>query len=83
MSTNQYSFVTVWKIKAPIKAVWDIICDTENLPTWWKAVVDIKVINRGDENGINFLVEQTWKGVLPYRLSLRSKTIAVDYLKSI
>lgn len=83
MSTNQYSFVTVWKIKAPIKAVWDIICDTENLPTWWKAVVDIKVINRGDENGINFLVEQTWKGVLPYRLSLRAKTIAVDYLKSI
>jgi uncharacterized protein YndB with AHSA1/START domain len=83
MSTNQYSFVTVWKIEAPIKAVWDVICDTENLPSWWKAVVDIKVIDRGDENGVNFLVEQTWKGVLPYRLFLLSKTTAVDYLKSI
>jgi len=83
MSTNQYSFVTVWKIEAPIKAVWDVICDTENLPSWWKAIVDIKVIDRGDANGVNFFVEQTWKGVLPYRLSLLSKTTSVDYLKSI
>jgi Polyketide cyclase / dehydrase and lipid transport len=83
MSTNQYSFITIWKLEAPIKQVWDVICDTENLPSWWKAVVDIKVINPGDENGINSLVEQTWKGVLPYRLSLRSKMVAVNYLKSI
>lgn len=83
MSTNQYSFVTLWKIEAPIKAVWDVICDTENLPSWWQAIVDIKVIDRGSENGVNFLVEQTWKGVLPYRLSLLSKTTMVDYLKSI
>jgi uncharacterized protein YndB with AHSA1/START domain len=83
MSTNQYSFVTVWKIEAPIELVWDEICDIENLPSWWKAIVDIKVIDRGDENGVNFLVEQIWKGVLPYKLSLLSKTTAVDYLKSI
>jgi uncharacterized membrane protein len=63
MSNNQYNFVTVWKIEAPIKEVWDVICDTENLPSWWKAVEDIKVIDRGDESGANFLVEQTWKGL--------------------
>lgn len=83
MLVNQYSFVTVWKIEAPIKNVWDVICDVENLPSWWKAVESIKVLDRGDSDGINFLTEQTWKGVLPYQLSMVSKTVAVDYLKSI
>jgi uncharacterized protein YndB with AHSA1/START domain len=83
MSVNEYSFVTVWKIEAPLEAVWDVICNTEDLPNWWKAVIGVKVIDRGDVNGVNFLAEQTWKGVLPYQLSLLSRTTAVDYLKSI
>jgi uncharacterized membrane protein len=83
MSVNEYSFVTVWKIEAPLKVVWDVICNTEDLPNWWKAVIGVKVIDRGDANGVNFLVEQTWKGILPYQLSLLSRTTAVDYLKSI
>jgi uncharacterized protein YndB with AHSA1/START domain len=83
MSVNEYSFVTVWKIEAPLKAVWDAICNTEDLPNWWKAVIGIKVIDRGDANGVNFLTEQTWKGILPYQLSMTSKTTTVDNLKSI
>jgi hypothetical protein len=83
MSVNEYSFITVWKIEAPLQAVWDVICNIEDLPNWWKAVISIKVLDRGDINGINFLTEQTWKGILPYKLSMTSKTIAVDHLKSI
>lgn len=83
MSVNEYSFVTVWKLEAPLKEVWDVICVPENLPSWWKSVIAIKVIDRGDDQGVNFIAEQTWKGVLPYQLSMLSKTTAVDYLKSI
>ena len=83
MSANEYNFVTIWKIEAPLPEVWDVLCDIENLPDWWKAVVKIKVLDRGNKNGVNFLTEQTWKGVLPYKLSFISKTTAVDYLKSI
>lgn len=83
MSVNEYSFVTVWKIEAPLKTVWDVICDIEDLPNWWKAVVSVKVLDRGDADGVNFLTEQNWKGVLPYHLFLVSRTTAVDYLKSI
>ena len=83
MSVNEYNFVTIWKIEAPLQVVWDIICDLENLPHWWKAVVKVKVKERGDNEGVGFLTEQTWKGVLPYKLSFVSKTIAVDTLKSI
>ena len=66
MSVNEYNFVTVWKIEAPLQAVWDVICNIEDLPNWWKAVVSTKVLDRGDMNGINFRTEQTWKGLLPY-----------------
>ena len=60
MPVNEYSFVTVWKIEAPLKTVWDLICNIEDLSNWWKAVVSIKVLDRGDSNGVNFLTEQTW-----------------------
>ncbi|MDJ0743279.1 MAG: SRPBCC family protein [Xenococcaceae cyanobacterium MO_167.B27] len=83
MSVNEYNFVTVLKIEAPLQAVWDVICNVEDLPDWWKAVVSTKVLDLGDMNGINHLSEQTWKGVLPYKLSMTSKITEVDNLKSI
>jgi ribosome-associated toxin RatA of RatAB toxin-antitoxin module len=83
MSVNQYSFVTIWKIQATLEDVWNVIADAEHYPDWWKAVVRIEIVDRGDAQGVNFLADQTWKGVLPYRLSFRSRTTAVDYLKSI
>ena len=81
MSVNEYNFVTVWKIEAPLQKVWDVICDIEDLPSWWKAVVDIKILDPGNANGVGFLTEQTWRGVLPYQLSMTSETTTVDNLK--
>ena len=83
MSVNEYNFVTIWKLEAPLPKVWEVLCDIENLPNWWKAVVKVKVLARGNRNGVNFLTEETWKGVLPYQLSMTSKTTTVDNLKSI
>ena len=83
MSVNQYNFVTVWKIEAPIQEVWDTIYDTENMPNWWKALLKVEVIDKGDQNGVNAVFKQTWEGKLPYQLSLLSRNEAIDYLKSI
>jgi uncharacterized protein YndB with AHSA1/START domain len=63
MSVNEYSFVTIWKLEASIQDVWDVICAPENLTSWWKSIIAIEVIDRGDDNGVNFLAKQTWKGV--------------------
>ena len=83
MSVNQYNFVTVWKIEAPIQEVWDTIYDTENMPNWWKALLKVEVIDKGDQNRVNAVFKQTWRGKLPYQLSLLSRNEAIDYLKSI
>ncbi len=83
MSINQYTFVTIWKIQAPLQAVWDAISSSHELPSWWKAVLNVKTIAPGNDLGIGRLEQQTWRGVLPYQLTFVIKTTNVDYLKSI
>jgi hypothetical protein len=83
MTPQTYHFVTIWQVKASLKEVWDIIIDVNHLPTWWPAVIKVKEIQKGDENGVNKIVEQTWKGILPYQLILVACITKVDYLKSI
>ena len=83
MSVNSYSFVTAWKIEASLSEVWNVICDVEDLPNWWKALVRVKILDYGDANGNNFITEQTWRGILPYKLTLISQTTSVERFKSI
>jgi uncharacterized protein YndB with AHSA1/START domain len=83
MPANHYSFVTSWGIEAPLQAVWDVISSSHDLPSWWKAVLNVKTIQQGNDMGVGRLEEQTWKGVLPYQLTFLIKITAVDYLKSI
>lgn len=83
MSVNEYSFVTVWKIAAPLKDVWDAIFEIEKFPNWWKAAKNVEVLEPGDGNGVNCLTQQTWTGMLPYKITFKSRRKAVDYLKKI
>lgn len=83
MPTNQYSFVTIWKIEAPLQDIWDTISDSSNLPSWWKAVLNVKTIEPGNIDGIGRLEEQTWQGILPYKLTFVIKILAKEPLKSI
>ncbi len=83
MAINEYRFVTFWKINAPLADVWNTIGDIESFPEWWKAVKKIEIVEPGDGRGVNAVVRQTWRGVLPYRLSFVSRTTEVDYHRSI
>lgn len=82
MPINQYNFVTIWKIEAPLLAVWNTLMDVEKFPEWWPAVKQLEIIDRGDSNGINSITKQTWQGVLPYRLSFVAQTTEINYLES-
>ncbi len=64
-----YSFVTVWRIDAPIDNVWDAINQIERMPDWWKYVESVAVLEPGDEKGIGRLVHIVWTSALPYKLS--------------
>jgi len=72
-----YSFVTIWRIDAPIQAVYDAIADSLAWPTWWPQVPSVTELSKGDERGIGAVRRYVFKGKLPYTLAfdLRVDTI--------
>ena len=69
MPTNEYHFVTNWRVKGTIKEVGDILEDAGSLPRWWPSVyLEVKVVEPGDAKGIGKLVTLYTKGWLPYTL---------------
>jgi len=73
-----YSFVTVWHIDAPLDAVWDAIYHVERWTGWWKGLAQVVKLEPGDQRGIGSVHQFTWKGRLPYTLTVEMRTIRVE-----
>lgn len=76
-SGTPYSFVTNWRVQAPIDPVWEAIYDAEAYPDWWKAVLSVTPLEAGDARGIGRTDRFAWKAPLGYRLrfDLRVTTV--------
>jgi len=71
-ASNDYVFVTRWRVEASIEDVSAILDDATDLPRWWPAVyLDVREVEPGDERGIGRVVELFTKGWLPYTLRWR------------
>ncbi len=69
MATNDYHFITDWRVQGTLQEVTDIIADAEELTRWWPSVyLDVKILEKGDEVGLGKVVDLYTKGWLPYTL---------------
>lgn len=68
----------MWRIGAPIEAVWEAIYHGERWPSWWPGVERVVTLEAGDENGRGSVKRYTWKSALPYRLTLDMRTVKVE-----
>ncbi len=68
-----YSFVTQWQIKAPLPAVWNAVYHSLEWPNWWKGVVAVRELEKGDALGIDSVRAYTWKSILPYQLTFNMR----------
>lgn len=69
MATNDYHFITVWRVESTIEEVSNIIGDASDLVRWWPSVyLDVKVLEPGDGRGLGKVVSLYTKGWLPYTL---------------
>lgn len=66
---TEYQFSTTWRIKAPLQEVWNVLYHPDTWPSWWKNLVQIIEIEKGDALGVGALHRYTWKGTLPYRIT--------------
>ena len=68
-ASNDYHFITVWRVESTVEEVSTIIGDAADLVRWWPSVyLDVKVLEPGDERGLGKVVSLYTKGWLPYTL---------------
>jgi uncharacterized protein YndB with AHSA1/START domain len=73
-----YSFFSVWEIRAPIEDVWQMISHSTGYPEWFPYVAEAKLLTEGDENGVGTVAEVHWTSALPYSLVFVTRTVRAE-----
>jgi hypothetical protein len=69
MASDDYEFVTRWRVQGTVAEVREILGDAGSLPRWRPSVYrDVSVLVPGDPAGVGKTVELLTQGWLPYRL---------------
>lgn len=69
MASNDYHFITHWRVQSTIKEVSEIIGNAADLVRWWPSVyLDVNILEPGDEHGLGRVVSLYTKGWMPYTL---------------
>ncbi len=80
---NDYKFTTVWRLDAPLEAVWAETKAIEYWCDWWEGVLNVEELTSGDDDGVGAVYRTTWKSALPYKLRFHSEVLRVEHLKFI
>ena len=73
-----YQFVTLWRLRAPVDAVWQAIVESEKWPSWWKGVVLVEELAPGDASGVGGKRRYVWRSKLPYTLAFDMEVMRVE-----
>ncbi|HWW74417.1 MAG TPA: SRPBCC family protein [Pyrinomonadaceae bacterium] len=73
-----YSFITLWRFRSPLKPVWELVYRSEEWPAWWRGVERVERLEAGDSDGVGALQRYTWKSKLPYRLAFDMRLTRVE-----
>lgn len=74
MATNDYQFLSTWRIQGTLQEVVDIMADATELSRWWPSVyLGVSEIEPGDEQGIGKTFDLHTRGWLPYTLHWRMR----------
>lgn len=69
MASNDYHFVTHWRVKSTREEITEIFSNSVELVRWWPSVyLNVQELAHGDERGIGQVIDLYTKGWLPYTL---------------
>lgn len=82
MATNDYHFITHWRVESTLKEITDILTDGPGLMRWWPSVyLEVKELEPGAENGVGKVIDLYTKGWLPYTLRWQFQVTEVRHPK--
>ena len=73
-----YHFVTTWKLRAPLDAVWQAIVEAEKWPEWWHGVVSVQSARPPNDDGLGGKLHMVWRSRLPYNLAFDMETTRIE-----
>lgn len=80
MATNDYHFITHWRVRGTVEEVAAILRDPEDLARWWPSVyLNVRQLEPTDEHGLGGLAQLHTKGWLPYNLHWQFRITRADY----
>src|SRR5690349_11381736 len=69
MPSNEYHFITRWRVRGTADEVFELISHPLDYPRWWPSVyLETEEIEPGDDLGIGRRIRLHTKGWLPYTL---------------
>jgi hypothetical protein len=76
MGTNDYHFVTEWRVPSTVEEVSDVLGDAPGLARWWSSVyIQVDVLQPGNADGVGRVVRLHTKGWLPYTLEWQFRVV--------
>ena len=73
MPSNEYHFITRWRVQGTSDEVYDLISHPLDYPRWWPSVyLQTQEVAPGDERGVGRRIRLHTKGWLPYTLRWES-----------
>ena len=80
MASNDYHFITQWRVRSTLPEINDIIGNALELPHWWPSVyLQVKELEQGQEQGTGKVVDLYTKGYLPYTLRWQFRVTEARY----
>jgi hypothetical protein len=78
--SNEYEFLSRWRVEGTCGEVADILGDPLALPRWWPSVyLDVQELRPPDSSGLGRRVALHTKGWLPYTIRWEFEVIASNY----
>src|SRR3954470_3520648 len=78
--SNQYEFLTRWRVEGTCGEVADVLGDPLELPRWWPSVyLHVEELRPPDAGGLGRRVRLHTKGWLPYRLTWEFELVESKY----
>ena len=74
----EYRLLTIWRIEAPLEAVYAAIHNSPRWPDWWPGVRKVERVAAGDADGINSVLRYSWQGKLPYRMVFEVRATRIE-----
>lgn len=80
MGSNEYHFVSHWRVRGTVEEMAEVLGDARELPRWWPSVyLDVQELEPGGSDGVGKVVSLYTKGWLPYTLRWSFRVTESDY----